>query len=604
MRVTRFFSHLSPPVRSALRLAAIYAVLSALWILCSDQLLAWLVPDREWASRVSMVKGWVYTAVLAWILYVLFLRELKREASVQETLREMEANYRTLFNSTQDAIFVHNADTGEVLDVNQGMLNMYGYSREEALRLSDAFYRRGEAFARIRKAFEEGPQLFEWRSRRKNGEEFWSEVALNRFESSAEPRVIAVVRDISERKKAEQTKQEEEKRLRQAQKMEAMGALAGGGAHDFNNILTAIIGYADLGREDQLAGHLDVDNYDEIIKAGHRAKEIVRQILSFARHDEEIYSPVNIEPIVREAVRFIRATIPSTIEIEERLNPRCGVIRCDATQIHQVVMNLCTNAYHAMRESGRGTLRVELQPATLRAHEVLGVAGEVPAGEYAHFLVSDTGHGIETTLLERIFDPYFTTKRPGEGTGMGLSVVLGIVKSVGGDIRVESRVGQGTTFYLYLPCLSPQEAPSSQPVSPGATAALRHGTGRILFVDDEEPLTRLGQRILEGLGYGVQALTSPTAAWEMFQQDPTCCDLVITDMSMPKMSGADLAQRLLSVRPDLPILLCSGFSETFDAQKAADVGIREFLVKPVSKADLAAAVARCLESSGAFSPHQ
>ncbi len=591
----------SSPAKSALRIAGIYAVLSALWILCSDQLVAWLIPDRDWASIASMVKGWVYTAVLAWILYMLFLRELKKEAQTQETLRQAEANYRMVFNSTQEAIFIHDAQKGKILDVNQAMLNTFGYTREEALNLSvgdlssgQSSYDQETACGRIRQASQEGPQLFEWQCRRKNGEVFWVEVALSRFEVGDELRVIAVVRDISERKRIEQMREEEEKRLRQAQKMEAMGALAGGVAHDFNNILTAIIGYADLGREDLLAANLDVSNYDEIIKAGHRAKEIVRQILGFSRHEEEKFLPADIRPVVQEAVRFIRATIPSTIEIEESLDRRCGVIRCDATQVHQVVMNLCTNAYHAMREQGSGILRVSLSPVSLRDREVVCVEGEVPAGDYVRLIVSDTGCGIEESHLERIFDPYFTTKGRGEGTGMGLSVVLGIVKSVGGYISMKSRVGSGTSFSLYFPCCRAEEETQPPPVSDDS-ASPRHGTGRILFVDDEETLTRLGQRVLESLGYQVQTLTSPVDAWAMFLKDPSLCDLVITDMSMPKMSGADLAQRILSVRPDLPILLCSGFSETFDAQKAADLGIREYLVKPVAKADLAAAVARCLD---------
>jgi PAS domain S-box-containing protein len=590
------------PHKSALRIAAIYAVLSALWILCSDKAVDWLVSD-EWFSVVSMVKGWVYTAVLAGVLYLLFLRELKRHQAIQETLRQMEANYRTVFNSTQEVIFIHDAQTGRILDVNQATLNMFGYTREEALSLSVGDLSSGQsscdqetARALIHRAFQEGPQLFEWECRRKNGEIFWVEVALSCFEPGNETRVIAVVRDISERKKNEQVREEEEKRLRQAQKMEAMGALAGGVAHDFNNILTAIIGYADLGREDLLAENRDVGSYDEIIKAGHRAKDIVQQILGFSRHEEEKFVPVALEPVVREAVRFIRATIPSTIEIEESFDPHCGVIRCDSTQIHQVVMNLCTNAYHAMREQGSGILHVSLSPATLQKQAVNSVEGEIPPGDYVRLVISDTGCGIEDLNLERIFDPYFTTKSRGEGTGMGLSVVLGIVKSVGGYISVKSRVGSGTAFQLYFPCCGPEQETKPSPPPGEYNSSPRHGTGRILFVDDEEPLTRLGQRVLESLGYRVQTETSPVEAWAQFLKDPSLCDLVITDMSMPKMSGADLAQRILSVRPDLPILLCSGFSETFDAQKAADLGIREFLVKPVSKADLAAAVARSLES--------
>ncbi len=597
----RFESSTSPR-ESALRIAGIYAVLSAVWILCSDQLVAWLIPDRDWASVVSMVKGWVYTAVLAGILYFLFLRELKRQQAIQETLRQMEANYRAVFNSTQESIFIHEADTGKILDINQTTLNMFGYTREEALNLSvgdlslgDSVCTQETAREWIQRAFQEGPQRFDWQCQRKNGEVFWVEVALSRFERGDEPRVIAVVRDISERKKAEETRAEEEKRLRQAQKMEAMGALAGGVAHDFNNILTAIIGYAELERDDLLAANRDIGNCEEIIKAGHRAKEIVRQILGFSRHEEQQFRAVEIGSVVREALRFIRATIPSTIEIEDSVARQGCVIRCDATQIHQVVMNLCTNAYHAMRDRGSGILSVSLSSLSLQEREVVSVEGTVPAGDYVRLVVSDTGCGIEESNLERVFDPYFTTKRKGEGTGMGLSVVLGIVKVAGGYIAVQSRVGAGTSFSLYFPsCRLEQE--TRLPSLPGEAAPPRHGTGRILFVDDEEPLTRLGQRVLENLGYQVWPLTSPVDAWAMFLKDPSFCDLVITDMAMPKMSGADLAQRILSVRPDLPILLCSGFSETLDAQKAFDLGIREFLVKPVAKTDLAAAVARCLES--------
>lgn len=587
--------------KSALRVAGIYAVLSAVWILCSDQLVAWLIPDRDWASVVSMVKGWVYTAVLAGILYFLFLRELKRQQAIQDTLRQMEANYRTVFNSTLESIFIYEVETGKIRDVNEATLRMFDYTREDVLSLSvgdlssgGSTYNSERGREWIRRAYQEGPQLFEWQCRRKNGEVFWVEVALSRSATEDEGQVIAVVRDISERKRAEETRAEEEKRLRQAQKMEAMGALAGGVAHDFNNILTAIIGYAELERDDLLAANRDIGNCEEIIKAGHRAKEIVRQILGFSRHEEQQFRAVEIGPVVREALRFIRATIPSTIEIEDSVTRQGCVVRCDATQIHQVVMNLCTNAYHAMRNQGSGILRVSLSPVSLQEREVTCVEGPVPAGDYVRLVVSDTGCGIEDANLERIFDPYFTTKNKGEGTGMGLSVVLGIVKITGGHVAVQSRVGSGTSFSLYFPQCRPE--PETILASSDEAVLPRHGTGRILFVDDEEPLTRLGQRILENLGYQVRTQTSPVEAWAMFLQDPSFCDLVITDMAMPKMSGADLAQRILAVRPELPILLCSGFSETLDAQKAFDLGIREFLVKPVAKADLAAAVARCLGS--------
>ncbi|MEW5801911.1 MAG: PAS domain S-box protein [bacterium] len=371
-----------------------------------------------------------------------------------------------------------------------------------------------------------------------------------------------------------------EKRLRQVQKMEAIGTLAGGIAHDFNNILSAIVGYMELSLDEIPAESAVRDNIFEVLKASHRAAELIKQILTFSRQNESKREPLQLAPIVKEALKLLRASLPSSIQIHQNIAIRSGSVLADPTQIHQVLMNLGINAAYAMRDQG-GVLEVNLVEMEL-GEEVVDGYSDLAPGPYLKVTMKDTGHGIAPENLDRIFDPFFTTKRPNEGTGLGLSVVQGIIKSHGGMITVSSTLGKGSTFCVFLPQIKEKD---TQPE--GTLDHIPSGRERILLVDDERSLIKVGQRMLKHLGYEVVATISSLDAMEIFCANPEQFDLAIIDQTMPIMSGTDLAKRLMAVRPEIPIILCTGYSEAVNAQKAAEMGIRGFIMKPVDKHTLA-----------------
>jgi PAS domain S-box-containing protein len=387
--------------------------------------------------------------------------------------------------------------------------------------------------------------------------------------------IIGVMEDITERNQAEEERVHVEAQLRQAQKMEALGTLAGGIAHDFNNILGIIIGYTEMTIMNEGEESRYQKNLQEVLKASNRAKDLVQQILAFSRRTEQERKPVQVGLIVKEALKMLRASLPSTIEIKMEVSSP-AVVLADPTQIHQVLMNLCTNAAHAMREGG-GVLQVSLTDVHLEAESILPHSGLQP-GPHVKLTVKDTGHGISPAILDRIFDPFFTTKEPGVGTGLGLSVVHGIVKSHGGAIEVESQPDKGTTFQVVLPTL--ESSPGLEPVE---TSPLPRGQERVLLVDDEPLLASVAKEMLEHLGYKVDYRTNGIEALEAFrfQLAKKPYELVITDMTMPHLTGAELAGELLKLQPDLPIILCTGFSERISEEKAYSLGIQGFLVKPV-----------------------
>jgi CheY-like chemotaxis protein len=363
-----------------------------------------------------------------------------------------------------------------------------------------------------------------------------------------------------------------EARLAQSHKMEAMGTLAGRIAHDFNNILYSIIGYTDLTMDDMPEGSPAQINLKEVFKAAMRAKDMVQQTLVFSRKDGIQREPVNIQPVIKEALKLLRSSIPATIEIRQSIDENCGPVLAASTQIHQVVMNLATNAYQAMQEKG-GLLELTLMEEEIGSDDS---GTDLHPGTYLKLTVSDTGHGMDNVVMEKIFDPYFSTKGPGKGTGMGLAVVHGIVKSHDGDITVYSKLGEGTTFHVYLPLVESRPVePKTVPAEPTPT-----GTEHILFVDDEEPIVRMIQQILNRLGYQVTSYTSSVEALEAFKIKPDAYNLVITDMTMPYMTGVELASRLKEIRSDIPIIMCSGFSETMDEDKAKNMGILAYVMKP------------------------
>jgi PAS domain S-box-containing protein len=391
-------------------------------------------------------------------------------------------------------------------------------------------------------------------------------------------------RDITGMKKLE-------KDLRQSQKMEAIGTLAGGIAHDFNNILTAIIGYTDLAQGKLVDNNLAARHLERAQEASLRAKELVSRILTFSRQSEQEREPVHMATIIDEVLRLLRSSLPTTIEIHRQISTtRNGdMVLADPTQIHQVLMNLGTNAAHAMREHG-GVLDISLSDFNVDA-ALMALHPQLSPGPCLRLTVSDTGHGMESHIKERIFDPYFTTKKVGEGTGMGLAVVHGIVRSYGGEISVYSEPGQGTTFHIFLPkFFGEEEVPVTETCLPGG------GTERILFVDDEPMLAELGQELLQSLGYHVTTAMNGREALHLFRTTPQAFDMVITDMTMPGITGKELAMELLVVRPDIPVILCTGFHELINEKQAKETGIREFIMKPYAIKNLDMTIRKVLQS--------
>ena len=381
-----------------------------------------------------------------------------------------------------------------------------------------------------------------------------------------------------------------EKQLRHVQKLEAIGTLAGGIAHDFNNILFAIIGYAEIASMNLQATDPVHGDLQEITKAGHRAKDLVNQILTFSRQTEQEMRPVEIKFIVKEALKLLTASLPATIQIRETIKSD-GKIMGDPTQIHQVLMNLCTNGAHAMEEQG-GTLRVALEDIRIERNFAEKIINMTP-GDYLHLKVSDTGGGIPACDLERIFEPFYTTKPEGKGTGLGLSLVHGIVKNHKGHITVDSRPGEGTCFDIYWPVLEDEEAIENETDDEN----LPTGSERILIVDDEETIIKVFCRTLAAQGYKAKGVSHPEQAIELFSRDTEAWDLVITDMTMPVITGDVLAKSLLEMKPDLPIIACTGFSNKINSKMAALIGIKGILMKPVLRNQLLITVREVLDQN-------
>lgn len=394
--------------------------------------------------------------------------------------------------------------------------------------------------------------------------------------------------EIAARKRSEEKRQRLELQMHQAQKMEAVGSLAGGIAHDFNNILGIILGNTELALQDIPAENPACLNLHKVVTACLRARDLVRQILAFSRHAEQEQAPLRISHILKEGLRLLRSSLPTTIEIRQHIETRSDTVLADPTKIHQILLNLCTNAAHAMRKEG-GVLDVSLTDEVLDS-ETASRFYDLSPGAFVKLTVNDNGHGIEPFIRERIFDPYFTTKEPEEGTGMGLAVVHGIVKRYGGSIIVESEPGKGTAFHVLLPKFKGEVSPAAEPLVqfPG-------GTESILFVDDEKLVVDTIPPILRRLGYEVESGTSSIECLNVFRQNPEAFDLIITDMTMPNMTGADLAKEAIKIRPDIPIILCTGFSERIDEKRAKEIGIRAFLMKPVITREIAGTIREVLE---------
>jgi len=418
------------------------------------------------------------------------------------------------------------------------------------------------------------------------------------FKSSAAlpDEVVISFSEITEKMAAEKERQNLEAQLQQAQKMEAVGTLAGGIAHDFNNILASILGYTELAVELVENGSELHQNLGEVLTAGNRARHLVDQILAISRQQKQEKADVNINPLIKEAMKMLRSTLPSSIALKENICRQALVVNADATQIHQVIVNLATNAKQAMPDQ-KGELEIRAEPEHLGEQRCRRFP-DLRAGPYARITVSDNGPGIAEDHLEKIFEPYFTTKKKGEGTGLGLSVVHGIVKAHQGHIHVESTPGRRTHFYIYLPLT---DRPAAGAEVQAAPETLARGDERIMVVDDETPIVKMLTRHLKSLGYTVSAYTQSRAAGEAFQAAPDQYDLVVTDMTMPELTGDQLAGQIKAVR-DIPVILCTGFSEAVEAREA-ELLVDRLLMKPLDKKALAAAVRGALDRSPESDTH-
>ncbi|MCP4723193.1 MAG: response regulator, partial [Desulfobacteraceae bacterium] len=493
-------------------------------------------------------------------------------------LQKSEEKFRTAFRTSPNAITLTNVEDGLYIDINDGFTKMLGYTQKDVIGKSSVTLNIWND-SKDRDSLVSGlrshgiVENLEAEFKGKEGQIRTGLMSARLLNIKNKTMLLAVTQDITEQRKLKS-------QLQQAQKMESIGTLAGGIAHDFNNILFPVLGHTEMLLQDIPEDSPFRNSLDQILTGALRARDLVKQILTFSRQESSKLKLIKIQPIVKDALKLIRSTIPTTIEIKQDLNGDNVIIKADPTQIHQIVMNLSTNAYHAMEDTG-GELKVSLKEIRLSGQDVL--APDMKPGTYACLTITDTGMGMDKALTETIFDPFFTTKKGGKGTGMGLSVVHGIVIGLNGAIRVYSEPGKGTTFHVSLP----MENTLSEEQTPNSNTKIKGGTEHILLIDDEEPILTMGKRMLERLGYQVTSSTSSLEALETFRDSPEKFDLVITDMSMPNMSGDKLSAELAKIRSDISILLCTGFSETMSEKKAISLGIKGFLFKPIGMKKLA-----------------
>ena len=502
-------------------------------------------------------------------------------------MKESENRFRAIFETAQDAIYMKDRDRKYVL-VNPKAEIFLGFSASELIghTAEELFDEDTAAIVIASDACAlSGETVEEERTRIVDGVPLTFHVIRVPMQdgSGQVTGICSIARDITEKLKMEA-------QLTQAQKMEAIGTIAGGIAHDFNNILGAIVGYTELALLDLPDGSTTKAHLDAMLLSAERATDLVKQILAFSHQNGQKSKPIRLIPFVEECLELMRASLPSTIIIHQKIASDAGVVSANSTQIQQVLMNLITNAAHAMSEKG-GDLTVSLENIDLN-HEQPADSGRLKPGPYVMLAVMDTGEGMDETTKKRIFDPYFTTKAKGVGTGLGLAVVQGIVTKAGGAVAVESESGKGTIFRVFLPRIKTVAAENKRRES---QRPLPQGRECILFVDDEWGLVNIGQQMLKKLGYKVIAKTNPMEALEAFRAQPDKIDLVVTDQTMPDMTGDILAQQIMQLKPGIPIIIFSGFSEKMDKEKARSMGIRKFVMKPIVMMELAETIRRILD---------
>ncbi len=534
----------------------------------------------------------VYIAVLRRTTEIQSLAEkLARES---EGRHESEERYRLLIENAPDAIITFDAQ-GCFSSINPFCETFTGWRREEWLGKPFTPLVHPEDLNRAQTSFDDTlhgrkTPMTELRVKNKSGEFIWMEFILTpQTRHDKVDGVLAIGRDISARHHAARAQEALELQLRRAQKMEAIGRLAGGIAHDFNNFLAIIMANCGLARMDVIGSHPVADRLEQIDRASLRAAALVQQILTFSNNREQERTVMNLKPSLKEAAKMLRSTLPPSVEIRSQFDSDCPCVLADAGQIQQVILNLATNSGHAMKEKG-GVLDISLNAIQVD-EEIASRNPDLHPGPYLLLTVSDSGHGMDAATLERIFEPFFTTKPQGEGSGLGLSVVHGIVKSHEGAINVYSEVGRGTSFNIYLP-----EAKGSEPAQTERfSRSFPRGSGEhILFVDDEPGLIDIGKRMLERLGYKVTTANSGGAALELIRTKSKTFDCIITDFTMPDMSGIALARETRVLIPAMPIILMSGYCGVLTAEALRAQGIQELILKPFTPQALAEALRRVL----------
>ncbi|MBU0481076.1 MAG: response regulator [Proteobacteria bacterium] len=500
-----------------------------------------------------------------------------------------EGMFNSFFRHANIGMSLTSLQDGSFLMVNPAFCEMLGFTEEELLSIKHANVVHPGDLGEHNSHFTclvKGKAVsanYELRYRNKSGETLWALVGsfLLNDDNGSQQYLVTHIQDITRVRHLEL-------QLRQAQKLEAIGTLAGGIAHDFNNILAAILGFTSMARDDISESNPARYQLDEVIKAGNRAKDLVKHILTFSRQSDLQRNPMLPDELVNEALDLLRASLPATIEIQRNIASDIGTIMADSTQIHQVIMNLCTNASHAMDENG-GILGVTLDRVEMSAADLAEDKGLLP-GPFVRIRITDTGTGIAPDIIDRIFEPYFTTKEVGKGSGLGLAVVHGIVKTHGGKITVESEPGKGTAFTIYFPLIEEQYRNAFLDAGPLPT-----GKERILIIDDETVMVEMTIKILVRLGYEVVGRAGSAEALELFAENPDAFDLIITDQTMPGMTGIKMAEEMLRIRPDIPIILRTGYSSKVDEEKARAIGIKKYALKPIDLRELSAMIRELLD---------